>query len=132
MDNATQLQEFGIEPTANRIQILSLFVGAHYPLSASIIIQMSRERKIHRATVFRIISLFEDRKLLKRIDFMEGEFRYELTSLPHHHHLVCRACGDIQTLKECPVEDVIKRVKRMAGFQTLDHSCELFGICKKC
>ncbi len=132
MDNATQLHAFGIEPTTNRIQILSLFLDAHFPLSASVLIRMTREKKIHRATIFRTISLFEERKLVKRIDFMEGEFRYELTTLPHHHHLICRACGDIQTMEECPVTNVVKRVKRKTGFQTIDHSCELFGVCKKC
>jgi Fe2+ or Zn2+ uptake regulation protein len=132
MDNATQLQEVGIEPTSNRLLIFSQFINTHKPLSALTILNVIKDRRIHRATVFRCIKLLEEKKLLKRVDFMEGEYRYELSSLPHHHHAVCKTCGAVERVDTCTVEELRKQLKKQIGFQVINHSFELFGVCKKC
>jgi Fur family ferric uptake transcriptional regulator len=76
--------------------------------------------------------LLEEKRLLKRVDFMEGEYRYELSSLPHHHHAVCKTCGAVEGVETCIVEELRKKLKKQIGFNVIDHSFELFGVCKKC
>jgi Fur family ferric uptake transcriptional regulator len=132
MDNATQLQDKGIEPTDKRVEIYSLFSNSPTPLSATAVLTCMKIGSVHRATIFRAIKLFEDKGLIKRVDFMEGEYRYELSSLPHHHHAVCKTCGAVEAVETCIVEELKKKLKRQNGFHVIDHSFELFGVCKKC
>ena len=132
MDIATQLQKKGIEPTDKRILILSLFLDAHEPLSASMLILLTKGLHIHRATVFRTLILLEKKSLIRRVDFNEGECRYELSSLPHHHHAVCRTCGAVELVTSCIIHDVKNLQKKQTGFSTVDHAITLYGMCKKC
>ena len=69
MDNATQLQIKGIEPTDKRLKILALFMSAEYPLSAVSLSALLVGTRIHRATVFRTLVLFERKKIIRRVDF---------------------------------------------------------------
>lgn len=132
MDNATQLHNMGIEPTDNRIVILSHFMESSTPLSAKQLIVKIKGKQINRATVFRILKLFEEKQIIQRIDFSEGESRFEISSLPHHHHAICRTCGSMERIDECSITDMQKYAKKKLGFSILDHSITLFGVCKKC
>lgn len=132
MDNATQLHIYGIEPTDKREVIYSLFKNSITPLSVSMLLRLLKGERINRATVFRIVKLFEIKQLIKRIDLAEGELRFELASLPHHHHALCRTCGAIESINICITDEEKKQVKKSLGFSILDHSLILFGVCKKC
>lgn len=134
MDTATQLQNVGIQPTGQRIIIYKMFSHASAPLSVTSILALLHEQNepVHRATVFRTVHLFELKRLLRKVDFFEGELRYELASLPHHHHAVCRTCGKIETIYDCVIHDIQKAVRRRLGFEIVEHSFEIFGICKQC
>lgn len=132
MDNAIQLQTYGIEPTDKRELVYSLFKNSTTPLSVSMLLRLLSGAHINRATVFRIVKLFEIKQLIKRIDLVEGELRFEIASLPHHHHAHCRTCGAVEIVDVCITEGAKTRVKRSLGFEVLDHSLILFGVCKKC
>ncbi|MCX6731355.1 MAG: Fur family transcriptional regulator [Candidatus Roizmanbacteria bacterium] len=132
MDNATQLQTSGIEPTDKRVTIFSHFVDSPTPLSATQLIKLMKDKRVHRSTVFRAVKLFEEKQLIKRIDFAEGESRFEIANLPHHHHAVCRTCGGIELIDDCITDRIQKNIKKRLGFSTVDHSLTLFGVCKKC
>jgi Fur family ferric uptake transcriptional regulator len=132
MEKATQLHIKGIEPTDNRRLILSYFMSAHEPLSASALLLLLKGKRIHRATVFRILSLFEEKDILSRVDFHEGEYRFELSAIPHHHHTVCKTCGAVERVDWCMVKDAKTQIKKRTGFRIIDHSFTFWGVCKKC
>jgi Fe2+ or Zn2+ uptake regulation protein len=132
MDIATQLHNKGIEPTDKRVTIYSLFLNSSTPLSVAKIIVQINDKRVHRSTVFRAVKLFEEKELIRRIDFMEDELRFEIASLPHHHHAVCRTCGEVESIDECTIDDIKKSIRKRSGFSVLDHSLVLFGVCKKC
>lgn len=132
MDNATQLQTSGIEPTDKRVTIFSHFVDSPIPLSVTQLIILMKDLRVHRSTVFRAVKLLEEKQLIRRIDFSEGESRFEISSLPHHHHAVCRTCGAVESINVCTIDDIQKSIKKRSGFSTVDHTLTLFGVCKKC
>lgn len=132
MDNATQLQTNDIEPTDKRLKIFSLFMSSMEPLSAASLCMLLVGTRIHRATIFRTLALFEKSNIIRRVDFKEGEYRYELGSLPHHHHCICKTCGAIESIDMCTISETKKQIKKRIGFQVIDHAFTLFGICKKC
>jgi Fur family ferric uptake transcriptional regulator len=102
------------------------------PLSAASLSRLLVGTRIHRATIFRTLALLEKKNIIRRVDFKEGEYRYELGTLPHHHHCICKSCGAIESIDICTISETKKQIKKRIGFQVIDHAFTLFGICKKC
>lgn len=90
------------------------------------------EIKADQATVFRIINMFTQKGLTKQIQLNEGKFRYELTSKPDHHHLICQKCGTIEDISDCAVGDLEKDIEKKKNFKIVSHSLEFYGMCKDC
>src|SRR5260221_14224287 len=83
--------------------------------------------KVNKTTVYRQIKSLLKEKLIAEIEFGDGKKRYELSSLPHHHHVVCIKCNLISdiTLKE-------NFNKPKTNFKILKHNLEFFGLCQNC
>jgi Fur family ferric uptake transcriptional regulator len=74
----------------------------------------------------------EEIQLVRRCDFGDGAYRYEVSiGGEHHHHVICRSCHGVQTLDRCMAEG-LERVAREMGYVDVSHTLELFGICSKC
>ncbi|OGF99971.1 hypothetical protein A2Y99_01445 [Candidatus Gottesmanbacteria bacterium RBG_13_37_7] len=129
------LKDKNIRYSRNRIEILKLLEKSKQPLKITDIIRRIKKKNlsINRATVFRIVNLFKEKGILYRLDFGEGQFRYELSSLPHHHHFVCKNCGKILGVNKCLVSDSWTRETAMENsFRILGHRLDFFGLCVKC
>lgn len=87
------------------------------------------------ATVYRTLDLFERLGVVRRLDAGQGVARYEFHSESeghYHHHLICLECGCILEFDRDLLERVERAVERESGFQVLDHSLLLFGLCPDC
>jgi len=91
-------------------------------------------RSVGRASVYRILELLTELKLVQRIDVGQGVARYErhLPDGDHHHHLVCDACGQIAPFEDPALEAAIARVSRNLSFAVDDHDVVLHGACSGC
>jgi Fur family ferric uptake transcriptional regulator len=95
---------------------------------------LERLPKADRASVYRVIGLFEKLGIVKRIQIgwkykleLSDEFSY------HHHHISCTNCGIIVPLREhATVETVITALSREYGFTPSDHQLEIQGLCSRC
>ncbi len=127
-----------IKNTPARAAIKSIFEKTKKPLLATELIDNLEKIKIKvdRVTVFRNINVLLKNKFIKRVEFNEGKYRYELSSLPHHHHLICTSCKKIKDIKSDSlhkeIELIKKRVAKKYNFRIEDHKLEFFGSCKKC
>jgi Fur family ferric uptake transcriptional regulator len=80
--------------------------------------------------------------LLARLDFGDGQARYELSReharKSHHHHLVCVRCGRIVDYTDFIKDevDLIERsekgLARKYGFKITDHEIIFKGVCGRC
>ncbi len=62
-----------------------------------------------------------------------GEVLYRRCELgSHHHHLVCRRCGQAVEVDVPDIEAWAKRLARQHGFSEPHHVLELSGICERC
>lgn len=134
-DIPAEFLQKSIQPTKGRLSVFSILEKSTVPLSVEEICEQITRLKVSldRATVFRIINLFTDVGITKKIELNEGKFRYELTSLPHHHHLVCRSCSSVQDVRvhqDLSLEE--KRISKEQNFYVLDHTLEFYGVCKNC
>ena len=50
----------------------------------------------------------------------------------HHHHLICRECGETVELEAHAVEEWARLVGAEHGFAEIEHVVDLFGICARC
>jgi Fur family ferric uptake transcriptional regulator len=64
----------------------------------------------------------EGRETLYRVCGEEG----------HHHHVVCRTCGDSAPVTGPDFEAWAERVASEAGFIDVDHNLQITGLCRKC
>ena len=83
-------------------------------------------------TVYRSLAAMEEINVVRRCDFGDGSYRYEInTGEHHHHHIICRSCHGVQTLDLC-VADGLERMARQMGYSKVTHMLEIFGVCPKC
>jgi Fur family ferric uptake transcriptional regulator len=79
------------------------------------------------------MKLLTEAGIARELNFGEGSIRYEPdTSKEHHDHLVCVKCGENIEFLDEEIENLQKRVVSKYGYQLVDHSLNLYGICPKC
>ena len=106
-------------------------------LSAEDIFLMVKEKApdIGLATVYRTLELLLELKIVDKINFGDGVYRYDLRKdgdVHFHHHLVCMNCGSVHEIEDDLLLDVEKIVESDYDFKIKDHRLTLYGICSKC
>ena len=134
MDNAN-LKKAGLKITAPRLKILEIMEKAKdHHLSAEDIYKILIESgdDIGLATVYRVLTQFEEAGLVNRHHFEGGQSVFELDLGMHHDHLVCVKCGRVEEFVDEEIERRQEEIAKQAGYVITDHSLNIYGICKKC
>lgn len=133
-DHKDELKGVALKATPARLAVLDYLETAKKPLDIVSIFENLKRRKINAdiATVFRIINIFTDRGLTRKIEFHEGKFRYEIASAFDHHHFICENCGVIEDISDCNIESLESEISKKKGLLIKKHSLEFFGLCKNC
>ena len=85
------------------------------------------------ATVYRALSGLSESGEADSLQSPEGENLFRSCVMEgHHHHLICRRCGDTRELQAEAVEEWTQRVAAEQGFAEIEHVVDLFGICERC
>jgi Fur family transcriptional regulator, ferric uptake regulator len=81
-------------------------------------------------TVYRHLQVLSEQGAIDTIRDPSGETLYrQCGSTRHHHHLTCRECGRSVEVEGRVVEQWAAKVAAEAGFTSVDHTVELFGLC---
>jgi Fur family ferric uptake transcriptional regulator len=83
------------------------------------------------ATVYRVLTQFEQAGLLQRHHFESGKSIFELNEGNHHDHLVCLQCGRVEEFYDAQIEQRQNRVAQERGFAVKDHALYLYADCLK-
>jgi Fur family ferric uptake transcriptional regulator len=83
-------------------------------------------------TVYRALQSLVDDKIVDLLRREDGEAIYRLCGDTHHHHLVCKSCGDTVEIEGGAIEKWAKTMAEEFGFREVGHTAEIFGICSKC
>ncbi len=100
MTNVHDLKTIGLKATGPRLRILKLFESSKVRhLSAEDVyrILMTEGLDVGLATVYRVLTQFEQAGILQRHHFESGKAVFELNEGTHHDHLVCIQCGRVDS-----------------------------------
>lgn len=120
--------------TKARTAIMSVFKTHKTPLDVQEIFSLLEKQNadVDLATVYRSVTTFERSGIIHPVDFADGVTRYELSSLPHHHHAICINCGKAQDVKNCVNISIQNDIEKKLQFDIKSHSMEFFGLCFDC
>lgn len=124
----------GLRPTRQRRAILQAVASEARPVSAQDL--HARLRKAGEpaglATVYRTLQALADAGVVRTFQTAAGEVAYKVCEPGHHHHLICTACGRVEEIPSCEVEDWASAVARRRGFSVSSHQADIYGVCASC
>ena len=134
MSNAHNLKTIGLKATTPRLRILELFEkSAVRHLSAEDVYRllMTDGLDVGLATVYRVLTQFEQAGLLQRHHFESGKAVFELNDSSHHDHLVCMTCGRVEEFFDDEIEKRQLKIAKQRGFAIRAHSLYIYADCLK-
>ena len=134
MTNIDELKSTGLKATLPRLKILEIFQkGAQRHMTAEDVFRVLLQDRsdIGLATVYRVLTQFEQAGLLSRSHFESGKSVYELNEGQHHDHLVCLDCGRVEEFYDAEIESRQQSVAQAKGFKIADHALSLYANCTK-
>jgi Fur family ferric uptake transcriptional regulator len=134
MSDPSELKSVGLKATLPRLKILSLFeTSTERHLTAEDIyrVLLNDHEDIGLATVYRVLTQFEQAGLLIRHHFESGKAVFELNKGGHHDHLVCLQCGRVEEFFDPEIEKRQDQIAKERGFTIREHSMYLYVDCAK-
>ena len=134
MSNSQNLKSMGLKATFPRLKILDLFQKAetrHMTAEDVYRALLGEGMDIGLATVYRVLTQFEQAGLLERHYFESGKAVFELNAGNHHDHLVCLDCGKVEEFYDAEIEKRQLAVARAKGFEIAEHALSLYAHCTK-
>jgi Fur family transcriptional regulator, ferric uptake regulator len=134
MSKPEDLKTIGLKATLPRLRILNLFETSEVRhLSAEEVYKtlIADGIDVGLATVYRVLTQFEQAGLLMRHHFEGGRAVYELNQGGHHDHLVCLQCGRVEEFRDPEIEKRQIKIARERGFTIREHSLDLYAECTK-
>jgi len=135
MSATQELRSIGLKATLPRLKILEIFQAGKLRrhMSAEDVYRelLAENQEIGLATVYRVLTQFEQAGLLSRSNFESGKAVFELNEGEHHDHLVCLQCGRVEEFFDAEIEKRQHQVAHERGFELQEHALALYGNCIK-
>ncbi|MDO9636799.1 MAG: ferric iron uptake transcriptional regulator [Thiobacillus sp.] len=134
MSNPSDLKSIGLKATLPRLKILDLFEQSekrHMTAEEVYRLLSDEGQDIGLATVYRVLTQFEQAGLLIRHHFDSDKAVFELNQGEHHDHLVCLQCGKVEEFYDAEIEKRQTRTAKERGFVIHDHSLQIYADCIK-
>jgi Fur family transcriptional regulator, ferric uptake regulator len=135
MANIDELKNTGLKATLPRLKILEIFQKGelrHMTAEDVFRVLLLEHSDIGLATVYRVLTQFEQAGILSRSHFESGKSVYELNEGRHHDHFVCTSCGKVEEFFDAEIEQRQQIVAKAMGWTVQDHAMSLYGLCADC
>lgn len=134
-----RLRKKNLRPTKARMLILELFQKPeinHLSCEEVVKTLLKQNKSIGQATLYQNVNLLAEEGVLTRFTGPEGMLLHDAI-LSHHHHIICKQCGNIMDILiegHCdnlkpyalhPVDDI-------TGWKIDDVILEFYGTCPPC
>ncbi|WLT33503.1 Fur family transcriptional regulator [Geothrix sp. PMB-07] len=127
------LRAAGMRQTPQREGILRVLKDSDRPMTVEEIWERMPERRSGLPTVYRNLERFVREGWAESILGADQVMRFvRCDSRHHHHHLQCERCGRTAEVDACGLEESLKNLEALSGFQITRHQLMLFGLCGIC
>ena len=126
------LKDNGFKKTDKRELILNMFEETDKYLTAKDLLSVLKKDfpGMSFDTIYRNLSTFVELGILEETELNgERNFRMQCESDHHHHHFICRECGNVKEIPICPMEMLNEKLQ---GFTIEAHKFEIYGKCLDC
>lgn len=134
MPGIEDLKTTGLKVTTPRLKVLDIFHRAstrHLTAEDVYRALLAENLDIGLATVYRVLTQFEQAGILARSNFESGKAVFELNEGSHHDHLVCLDCGRVEEFFDSQIEDRQRKIAEEKGFRLQEHALALYGHCTR-
>ncbi len=135
MSDSVDLKSAGLKATFPRLKILDIFRRAderHQSAEDVYRTLIAEEVDIGLATVYRVLTQFEQAGILVRSQFDGGKAVFELNDGDHHDHLICTHCNKVVEFSDEKIESRQYKIAEDHGFVLESHTMMLYGMCPDC
>ncbi len=129
-DQNQDLRNAGLKVTLPRVKILQMLEkSTTRHLSAEDVYKalLDAGEDVGLATVYRVLTQFEQAGLVERHNFDGGHSVFELDSGEHHDHLVCTETGKVIEFHNKKIEALQEKIADELGYDLVDHNLVLYG-----
>lgn len=130
MTENQEIRKAGLKVTLPRVKILQILEqSTDRHMSAEDVYKALLEAgdDVGLATVYRVLTQFEQAGLVARHNFDGGHSVFEIDDGEHHDHLVCTESGAVVEFHNAKIEQLQKKVAEELGYELTAHSLVLYG-----
>jgi Fur family ferric uptake transcriptional regulator len=134
MNAIDELKSTGLKATLPRLKVLEIFQKStqrHMSAEDVFRVLLQERSDVGLATVYRVLTQFEQAGILTRSNFEGGKAVYELNEGQHHDHLVCLDCGRVEEFFDPEIENRQNAVATTRGYTLAEHALSLYAHCTK-
>ena len=133
-DQPEELKKAGLKVTVPRVKILQMLEEqSDNHLSAEDVYKrlVDNGEDVGLATVYRVLTQFENAGLIVKHNFDGGHSVYELADGDHHDHMVCTQTGKVIEFYDAEIEQIQRRIADRHGYEIVAHNLVLYVRPKK-
>ncbi|AHF00995.1 Fur family transcriptional regulator [Thiomicrospira aerophila AL3] len=126
-----ELKRVGLKVTLPRLKILQILesAGDQHHLTAEDVYKILIEQgeEVGLATVYRVLTQFEQAGIVRRLNFENNISVFELDTGDNHDHLVCLKSGFVKEFVDPVIEDRIRDIAKENGYNLSNHNLVIYG-----
>ena len=128
------LKKKDLKITSQRMLVAETIFSIHHHFTADSLLDMLKDHRdeISKATIYRILGIMVEAKLLAEHDFgRDFKFYEHIIGHEHHDHIICMDCGRIVEFVVPEIEVEQEKVAKQNGFSIQGHRLNIYGECLK-
>lgn len=132
--SSAELKKVGLKVTLPRLKVLEILEkrSEKHHLTAEDVYKILIEQgeEVGLATVYRVLTQFEQAGIVRRLNFENNISVFELDTGDNHDHLVCIKTGRVKEFTDEVIEERIKEISKEKGYTLASHSLVIYGTCE--
>lgn len=129
--SSANLKKVGLKVTLPRLKVLEILEqeGDEHHLTAEDVYKILIEQgeEVGLATVYRVLTQFEQAGIVRRLNFENNISVFELDTGDNHDHLVCLKTGKVKEFVDPIIEERIQEIAKEKGYDLSAHSLVIYG-----
>ncbi len=124
-----ELKDAGLKVTLPRLKVLQVLDNADpHHLSAEDVYRelVNADVTVGLATVYRVLTQFEQAGIVTRHNFDDGHSVFELATEEHHDHMVDLDSGKVIEFVNEAIEQLQHEIAEQHGYELVNHELVLF------